>query len=350
MINKISIVCIRSKVFKNSLNNFMNQKRKMNSIEAMESEINRQILEIPKIKRLARIESVHNCIFVGSGDSYVVGLICSYLTNFNARCIDPADMLINPSISSGKTVFIISISGKTQENILVARKIRKYSNKLIAVTNNLTSQLAKNCDDVVYLDYKNTGVTTAGTLSFVISMLTCANIVGKYVKVDNLSSIYEKSKRKAKVLVSKTENLLRSPGRGSIIFLGNSILFPISIYGSLKINEVFGWKSFAYSLENFCHAPLFEITEDDLVLVFSSPKHSINDKVKKLIRLLKKRKLNAIVVEIPDHNDIKILLFSTMLIQSYVVRLAKTLKNQECYFLENTELLNLSSQLIYNTK
>lgn len=322
----------------------------MNSIEAMESEINRQILEIPNIKRFTRIETVHNCIFIGSGDSYVVGLICSYLTNFNAICIDPADMLINPSISSGKTVFIISISGKTRENILVARKIKKYSDKIIAVTNNPTSQLAKNCDDVVYLDYKNTGITSAGTLSFVISMLTCANILGKYVKVDNLSSIYEKSRKKAKVLVSKTENLLRSSRRGTIIFLGNSVLFPISIYGSLKINEVFGWKSFAYSLENFCHAPLFEITEHDLILVFSSPKHSINYKVKKLIRLLKKRKIKAFVMEIPDYSDIQLLLFSTLLIQFYVVRLAKALKNQECYFLENRELLDLSSQLIYDTK
>lgn len=334
----------------NSLNNFINKKRKMNPLEVMEREIYRQILEIPKIKRFNQIVNHQNCIFTGSGDSYVVGLICSYLTNFNAICIDPADMVINPSISKGKTVFIISISGKTQENILVAQKIKKYSNKIVAITNNPNSQLAKNCDTVVYLDYKTVPVSTAGTLSFGISLLTCLNILGKSLMIDNLSNIYEKTRKKAENLVFKTENLFTSSKCRSVIFLGNSILFPIALYGSLKINEVFGWKSFAYSLENFCHSPLFEITEDDLILIFSSKRHSLHNKVKKLSRLLQKRKITTVVMEIPDYNDIQILLFSTFLIQLYVAKLANKLEFQNCYFLENKDLLKISSQLIYNTK
>ena len=322
----------------------------MNSLEAMEREIYRQILEIPKIKRFDQIVKDRNCIFTGSGDSYVVGLICSYLTNFNTICIDPADMVINPSISKGKTVFIISISGKTQENILVAQKIKKYSNKIVAITNNPNSQLAKNCDTVIHLDYKSFPVTTAGTLSFVISMLTCVNILGKSLEIDNLSSIYEKTWKKAENLVARTEKIFTSPSCRSIIFLGNSILFPIALYGSLKINEVFGWKSFAYSLENFCHSPLFETTEDDLIFVFSSKRHSLHNKIKKLNTLLQKRKITTLMMEIPDYNDIQILLFSTFLIQLYVAKLAKKLKFQNCYFLENKELLKISSQLIYNTK
>ena len=322
----------------------------MNPLEVMEKEIYRQILEIPKIKRFNQIVNHQNCIFTGSGDSYVVGLICSYITNFNAICIDPADMVINPSISKGKTVFIISISGKTQENILVAQKIKKYSDKIVAITNNPNSQLAKNCDTILYLDYKTVPISTAGTLSFTISLLTCLNILGKSLMIDNLSTIYEKTRKKAENLVFKTENLFSSSKCKSVIFLGNSILFPIAIYGSLKINEVFGWKSFAYSLENFCHSPLFEITEDDLILIFSSKRHSLHNKVKKLSRLLQKRKITTVVMEIPDYNDIQILLFSTFLIQSYVAKLANKLQFQNCYFLENKDLLKISSQLIYNTK
>jgi hypothetical protein len=111
---------------------------------------------------------------------------------------------------------------------------------------------------------------------------------------------------------------------------------------------VFGWKSFAYSLENFCHSPLFEITEYDLLFVFSSKSHSLTDKVKKLCDLLKKRKIQVFVIDIPDYDDIKVLLFATFLMQFFVVKLAKRLKYENCYFLENRELLDISSRLIYD--
>jgi len=321
----------------------------MKSLEIMKKEISLQVSEISKIKKLPKINNFNKCIIVGSGDSYVAGLIFSYLTNFDSVCIDPADLIINPSISKDKIVYIISISGKTKQNILVAQKIKKYCKQTIAITSNPDSQLARNCDRVINLNYKNLDTPTSGTLSFIISMVTCVYLLQGSYSISNIKKIYEKSKRKAKVLVSKTKCSSTSHENNSIIFLGNSILYPIAMYGSLKVNEVLGWKSFAYSLENFCHAPLFQITENDSVIILSSKRHSLYEKEKKLVRSLKKRMIETFMIEIPDYKDIKILLMATFIVQLFIIGLAKKLGLENCNFLENTEMLKISSELIYDT-
>ena len=60
----------------------------MKSLEIMEKEISLQVSEISKIKKPPKINNFNKCIIVGSGDSYVAGLIFSYLTNFDSLCID----------------------------------------------------------------------------------------------------------------------------------------------------------------------------------------------------------------------------------------------------------------------
>ena len=318
----------------------------MKSLETMENEIRLQVLEIPKIKKLTRINNFKKSMIVGSGDSYAAGLMISYLTNFNSICIDPADLIINPSISKDKFVYIISISGKTQENILVAQKIKKYCKRTIAITSNMKSQLAENCDQVICLNYRQLRSPTSGTLSFIIAMITCISLLQGSYDLTNIKEIYQKSKRKAKDLVSKTA--IRSHQNKSIFFLGNSILYPLAIYGSLKINEVLGWKSFAYSLENFCHAPLFEVRENDSIVILSSKRQSLHEKGKKLERLLKKKKIEILMIEIPDYDDIKMLLMTTFIVQLFVLGLAKKIGLQNCHFLEDTEMLKISSEIIYN--
>jgi glutamine---fructose-6-phosphate transaminase (isomerizing) len=319
----------------------------MNSIELMKKEIEQQIKEL-KIRKSKKIKNFYDFIFVGSGDSFVSGLIASYESNFNCLCIDPAELIINPRLCNNKRVCFISISGKTKENILAAKKAKRYCKETIAITANPASDLAKTCMKVINLEYqKPPHVTTAGTLGFILATITVLSLVKKTKKVTNTKIIYQKAKEFSNIIIDKIKRYFSLDKDQSIFFLGNSILFPISCYGSLKLNEVFGLKSFAFSLEHFCHSPLFSVSNKDVVIIFSSKNEYIKKKAKKLNNLLNSKKYNSFFIEIPFNSNIEILLMSVFFIQLFVYGLAREKKLRNCYFLENKELLKMSSELIY---
>ena len=60
----------------------------MNSIELMKKEIEQQVGKL-KITDFEKNKKSSEYLFVGSGDSFVSGLIASYESNFKCLCIDP---------------------------------------------------------------------------------------------------------------------------------------------------------------------------------------------------------------------------------------------------------------------
>ncbi len=190
-------------------------------------------------------------------------------------------------------------------------------------------------------------MTTAGTLGFILTTMTVLYLIKKIKKVKKTKVIYQKAEEFSNIIIDKIKKYFSLDKDQSIFFLGSSTLFPISSYGSLKLNEVFGLKSFAFSLEHFCHSPLFSISKKDIVIIFSSKNKYINKKAKKLNNLLNTKKYNSFFIEIPFNSNIEILLMSIFFIQLFVYGLAREKKLRNCYFLENKELLKMSSELIY---
>src|SRR5688500_6600336 len=325
----------------------------MNSIELMKKEIEYQVEEIEyhveklKISTLEKNKNPSEFLFVGSGDSFVSGLIASYESNFNCLCIDPVELIINPILSKNKIVCFISISGKTKENILAAKKVKKYCKETIAITANSTSDLAKNCMKVINLDYQKPSLATAGTLGFILTTMTALALVKKSKLVIDTKKIYEKAEELSHGIIDRIKKFCSFTKDHSIFFLATSTLFPISCYGSLKINEVLGLKSSSFSIEYFCHSPLFSVTHKDILLIFSSKNQHMNKKANKLNYLLNKQKFYSFLIEIPFNSNIEILFFSVFFVQLFVYGLAKEKKLKNCYFLENKELLKISSDLIY---
>lgn len=318
----------------------------MNSIELMKKEIEQQVGKL-KITDFEKNKKSSEYLFVGSGDSFVSGLIASYESNFNCLCMDPTEIICNPTLSKNKRVCFISISGKTKENILAAKKVKQYCKETIAITANPTSDLAKNCMKVINLDYQIPPLDTAGTLGFILTTMTALALVKKSKLVINTKKIYEKAEELSHDIIYKIKKYFSFTKDHSIFFLGTSTLFPISCYGSLKINEVLGLKSSAFSVEYFCHSPLFSLTHKDILLIFSSKNQHMNKKANKLNYLLNKQKFYSFLIEIPFNTNVEILFFSSFFVQLLVYGLAKEKKLKDCYFLENKELLEISSNLIY---
>ena len=313
----------------------------MNAIEAMQAEIEYQVQDLHKLDLSS---PVGNCLFVGSGDSYIAGLAAQYYSSNQAICCSPIDIIKNQLLVKKRNLFVVSISGNTQANILAAKIAKKHGVRTIsALTARSSSRLAKSCDQTIVLKYKNTGITTAGTISFTLSMIKCISLSTELQLPANLRKIYNHAEKQAKQAISKIDNR-NNNSNTSYFILGNSQLHAIALYGALKFNEIFGVKAMAYPAEEFCHSPLFSIKETDQAIVLGGYD---GDKSRNLSKRLNEEGFSSVHVGF-KRTGIELLLQSTFFIQLFALKLAQKYGLTSCYFLRNKKLLRVSSDFIYH--
>jgi glucosamine 6-phosphate synthetase-like amidotransferase/phosphosugar isomerase protein len=315
----------------------------MRSIEAMETEIGYQLADLQKLELQRPQARFHDCVITGSGDSYVAALVTKYVSGYNVVCCHPMDIVFDPAIVRNRKVYLVSISGRTRATICAARVAKKNALRTIAVTTRPDSPLARCSDDIISIRYSSTNIPTSGTIGFTASMLCCLSLVSKVDCLSNLKHIYKESIVAADYL--SNYKLKRST---SHIFLGNGIFLPAALYGSLKMNEVFGVRSFAYSLDEFCHSPIFSIKNKDRIIIVGSDTRDLSVS-KKITNQLSEINIVTFYVDCRNGSMIESLLKSIFFLQLYVVKLAVKNRLKDCYFLRNQRLLSLSSQLIYGS-
>src|SRR5215216_6100037 len=329
----------------------------MNAIEAMQAEIEYQVEELPKLDLLS---PVRNCLFVGSGDSHVAGLAAQYFSGSQAICCYPIDIIKNPLLVKRRNLFIVSISGNTQANIMAAKIAKKHgASNITALTARPSSRLAKSCVQIIELKYRNTGIATAGTISFTASMIKCISLITQLHLPSNLGEIYNRAEKHAKQVISKIDDKSNSSSmRSSCYFiLGNGQLHAIAMYGSLKFNEVFGVRAMAYPTEEFCHSPLFSIQDIDQAIVLgdddddnnnnsNNNNNNNNNSSRKLSKRLNEEGFSSVHVGFKN-KGIELLLSATFFIQLLLLKLAQKYGLTSCHFLSNKKLLRVSSDLIY---
>ena len=315
----------------------------MNAIEAMQAEIEYQVQDLHKLELSS---PVSNCLFVGSGDSYIAGLAAQYFSGSHAICCSPIDIIKNPLLVKRRNLFVVSISGNTQANILAAKIAKKHGvGTISALTARSSSRLAKSCDQTIELKYKNTGITTAGTISFTASMIKCISLSTELQLPSNLRKMYNRAEKQAKQAIRKIDD--KSNSSRSYFILGNSQLHAIAMYGALKFNEVFGAKAMAYPTEEFCHSPLFSIKETDQAIVLGGDDDDDDDNSRKLSKRLNEEGFSSVHVGF-KRTGIELLLQATFFIQLFVLKLAQKYGLTSCYFLRNEKLLRVSSDFIYH--
>jgi glutamine---fructose-6-phosphate transaminase (isomerizing) len=313
----------------------------MNAIEAMQAEIEYQVQDLHNLNLSS--PWVRDSLFVGSGDSYVAGLAAQYFSGSHAICCYPIDIIKNPSLVERRNLFIVSISGNTLANILAAKIAKKHGvSKITALTARPSSRLAKSCDQTIELKYRNTGIITAGTISFVASMIKCISLTIQLRLPSDLRKIYNRAETQAKQVISKIDNKSRTSSSSSYFILGNGQLHAIAMYGALKFNEVFGASAMVYPVEEFCHSPLFSIKETDQAIVLGDN----DDNNRKLSKRLNEEGFSSVHVRFKN-TGIELLLQATFFIQLLVLKLAQKYGLTSCHFLSNKKLLRVSSDFIY---
>ncbi|MGY5152315.1 MAG: SIS domain-containing protein [Candidatus Nitrosopumilus sp. bin_6a] len=300
----------------------------MNSIDAFEEDIKLQInfLKSFKKQKTISLKTQKNILFTGSGDSLVSSLLAESFSGGLVKAMDPLDLYQNKEIAKSKHVYFVSISGNTITNI----KVAKIAKKSTAITCQSQSRLAKASDCLILLDSPNSGVFTAGSISFLESALTCISLV-KNIKIPNISLFRIAQGSAKKTIVSNR-----------IFVLGNHYTFPVAMYCAAKFYEILGYDVHYSRIEQFSHMELFSIKKGDTVIIFEKK----NPHTKQLGQNLKKIGINVIHPSMPSET-ISQVLFCIFFSQMIALFEARRRRKKECHFVTAKKIRDVSNQMIY---
>jgi len=300
----------------------------MNSIEAYEKDIKLQ-LDFLKSFRKQKTLSVNlqkNILLSGSGDSLVSSLLAESFSAGIVKAMDPLDLYRNKDLVKSKHVYFVSISGNTITNI----KVAKIAKKSTAITSHPQSRLARVSGDVITLVSPNSGVFTAGSISFLESALTCISLVKNITIPKN--TIFTKASLSAK----KTKISKR------IFVLGNLYTYPVAMYCAAKFYEILGYDVHYSRIEQFSHMELFSAKKGDTVIIFEEK----NSHSKQLGKNLKKIGINLVHPDMPSEK-ISQVIFCIIFSQLLSLYEAKRKRKKECHFVTAKNIRNVSNQMIY---
>jgi len=217
------------------------------SIRAMEQEISNQAQDLPRFAsqlRKTRVPKLKpsELIFAGSGDSYAASVFAQELSEGQAIASDPYELLTHIRRIRGKSLVIISVSGRTRTNIELARKAKGIATSTLAITAYPESSLAGECDVTIQLKYRTTGILTAGTSSFTTSLLACAFLLGSLPRTVQV-----------KTALTETYNLaanLKQDPEESFLFTGSGVTMRFPSTEQQKSTRSWAPKRRLYSLNN----------------------------------------------------------------------------------------------------
>jgi DNA-binding MurR/RpiR family transcriptional regulator len=308
----------------------------------MTGEMEDQKAKLPRfsstLRKIARgRESSRQMIFTGSGDSYACALFAHYLSGGSALSADPYELLQVSGMCKDKTVFIISITGRTRANLDLARRIKGKAKNRIAITANPDSSLVRECDSNIILPYtRERGMNTPGTLSFTLSLLAVSS---RIVPLPNLRDLDAMNSRAEKW--ARNQNI--SPSE-ELLFIGSGMSFALSAYGAFKIHEVLGQPAEFDHTEQVGHSKLFTLRTIDKMICLALREE---DKTAQLSRTLAKNGLRSQLLTIHEHNPVLAGLEAAFHFQHLALSLAKRRGLRQVAFLSDKKRLRLSSRLIY---
>jgi fructoselysine-6-P-deglycase FrlB-like protein len=303
----------------------------MNSIESLKLDFDSQISELSKIDNEKIFD---DCIYVGSGDSYVAGLIVDYITHHKCRCYSPSD-LFNSRFNEDKTYCFISVTGKTTANIKVAQRATESGINTVAVTFNTNSKLAQVCREIVPIQITRSQTPTAGFSAFVANVVTCSQIAG--LVVPQKFDIWHK---RGIQLSTQSLDSIVLPKEESVDLLGNNMLYAVALYASFQLAEFFGTTSHAHKLEEFCHSPIFGFKKRNQLWIFGQKEKQISD-------ILTKLGLKITYNELYNQEIFAQLFEAIFFIQSLILLLAEKNGYSEMQYVKTKDVLQASSDVIY---
>lgn len=301
----------------------------MNTIDAYEKEIELELSFVQSFQKQTMIQTRKqpSVIFTGSGDSFVSAMLAESFSGNVVKSMDPLDLYKNRQLVDKKTVYFISISGNTISNI----KTANITPQSIAITANPDSTLAKSCTGTIHLKFPKSNTFTAGSISFLSSMLTCISLVVDF-DLWRPKQIFDKAK-----MAAKTTNISTR-----VFVLGDLHTYPLAMYCAAKFYEILGINVHYCRVEQFSHMELFSAKKGDTVIIFDNSTYGEH-----LATHLKSVGLDVYIPKFKSNNMLSRTLFFVFYSQLLPLFIARNIGQDDCYFVLAKKLRNVSNNMIY---
>jgi fructoselysine-6-P-deglycase FrlB-like protein len=314
--------------FHNALFSDQNIDLVMDSLEKIKFDYTAQTRSLSHISCRKKSE---NCIFVGSGDSFVAGLIAENVSNHKCKCYSPAD-LTGSKFFENMTYYFISVSGRTRSNIEVAKRATRAGAKTVAVTFDPTSELANVCNEIISFGALSTNTTTSYR-AFTANVVMCLQLTGM-----SIPQKFEMWHKNGMALSSSFDHTCIP--KDVLHILGNDVFYPLAIYASLKMAEFFGVTSVPNRMEEFCHSPVFGIKPSHTVWILGRAEDNTSHKLRNL-----KNEFNFFELKNPD--PLSELFETIFFLQGFILLLCEKHNFTELKYVLMKKVLALSSDIIY---
>jgi glucosamine--fructose-6-phosphate aminotransferase (isomerizing) len=231
------------------------------------------------------VKSDGQVIFLGNGSSYHSCIYGQYLFSISnhimVNIFDTAEF--EPFIDNlghNSTVIIVSQSGETGDALEIISKIRQKS-KIISITNNLQSKLAKEADISIDLMLGETNAIPS-TKGYTAEMATFALLSDGIKKSQNFAGKVEKIATEMKRIIFSEHDQIRTlsdklKNHQLMYILGHSIGLSNAYETALKIKECAHIQAEGYSGPEFRHGPSSMVGFGTPVVVFAPDIESEED-------------------------------------------------------------------------
>jgi len=221
--------------------------------------------------------NVKQITMLGCGTAYNSCLIGENLfqnkLNVNTKTILASNYSVNKQIASEHLHIIVSQSGETADCIKVAEQIKRYNGRILAITNERTSTIARMADMVILINAKKE-LAVASTKTYCCQLFVFAYITNKLLNPNykiNIKNFASKLKNYMQSL-SLEDIVEKLKDKDKLILIAKEIDYLTLIEASLKIREIdyiFTLPMFAGELK---HGTLSLIEKGSIVLMLNSNK------------------------------------------------------------------------------
>ncbi len=271
-------------------------------------------------------------LVIGSGDSHAAALYTQLLSNHRFNLADPYELRLLPPPGEG-VLIAISVKGRTREVVNASKTLKSRGWKVVAITSDTSSPLARVADAVVKVTYGG-GELPVGICNFA-SVITALTWMFKGVK--GIPSKLRFMGYDGPPLKEFREVVAVGEGLGAVS----------AYFTCLKLHEVICMPCRHYSIEQFMHADIYSLSSESLTLIFPGI-----SKGKSLVlsRVLSEAGLPHHLIQVNAESELSVVLSGIYTAVTALINCAEDLGVEKPCFMTRNVLLKLSTPAIYGEK
>jgi glucosamine--fructose-6-phosphate aminotransferase (isomerizing) len=233
------------------------------------------------------VGNINKIFIVACGTAWHAGLVGKNLIERWAQIPVEVDIASEfryraPLIDEHTLVVVISQSGETADTLAALREAKRQGARVVAVTNVVSSSVAREADDVIYT-WAGPEIAVASTKAY-ITQLEGMVLLGLYLaeargtlsleKIGEIIRALREIPGQAQEILDQA-SIIRDLAQSfnevdDVFFIGRSLDWAVSMEGSLKLKEISYIHAEAYAAGELKHGTLALITEKTPVIALAT--------------------------------------------------------------------------------